>query len=169
MTIPEFNEIIEQNDQTAARREHLEKLRELVGNCYPNKFPRSAISGPEDTITSLLHFGPITDVLTKIKEVVANLAERERPPAEIKDALNERLKELGTVRISGRLAVPPRVMGKAAFVHLSDGISRMQIYVRKQDAVAVSNDTGGPIETEDSGWELFGLLDHGDFIGVEGF
>jgi len=169
MTIPEFNEIIEQNDQTAARREHLEKLRELVGNCYPNKFPRSAISGPEDTITSLLHFGPITDVLEAIKEVVATLAERERPPAEIKDALNERLNELGTVRISGRLAVPPRVMGKAAFVHLSDGVSRMQIYVRKQDAVAVSNDTGNPIEKEDSGWELFGLLDHGDFIGVEGF
>jgi lysyl-tRNA synthetase class II len=94
---------------------------------------------------------------------VATLAERERPPAEIKDALNERLKELGTVRISGRLAVPPRVMGKAAFVHLSDGISRMQIYVRKQDAVAISNDTGNPLETEDSGWELFELLDHGDF------
>ena len=105
MTIPEFNEIIEQNDQTAARREHLEKLRELVGNCYPNKFARSAISGPEDTITSLLDFGPITDVLAEIKEVVATLAERERPPAEVKDSLNEHLKELGTVRISGRLAV----------------------------------------------------------------
>ena len=169
MTIPEFNEIIEQNDQTAARREHLEKLRELVGNCYPNKFARSAISSPEDTITSLLDFGPIADVLAEIKEVVATLAERERPPAEIKDSLNEHLKELGTVRISGRLAVPPLVMGKAAFVHLSDGISRMQIYVRKQDAVAVSNDSGNSIATEDSGWELFGLLDHGDFVGVEGF
>ena len=169
MTITEFNDIIEQNDQTAARREHLEKLRELIGNCYPNKFDRSAISGPEDTITNLLHFGPVTDVLEEIKEVVANLAESERPPAEIKDALNERLKELGTVRISGRLAVPPRVMGKAAFVHLSDGISRMQIYVRKQDAVAINNDTGTPLDTEDSGWELFGLLDHGDFVGVEGF
>ena len=169
MTIPEFNDIIEQNDQTAARREHLEKLRDLVGNCYPNKFDRSAISGPEDTITGLLHFGPITDVLSEIKEVLANLAERERPSAEIKDALNERLRELGTIRISGRLAVPPRVMGKAAFVHLSDGISRMQIYVRKEDAVAISNDTGKRIASEHSGWELFGLLDHGDFIGVEGF
>src|SRR5204863_2048073 len=29
--------------------------------------------------------------------------------------------------------------------------------------------TGGVIEEEGKGWELFGLLDHGDFIGVEGF
>jgi lysyl-tRNA synthetase, class II len=169
MTIPDYNDIIEQNDQTAARREHLEKLRELVGNCYPNKFVRTSISGDEDTITSLLDFGPIADVLDEIKEVVATLAERERPPAELKDALNERLKELGTARIAGRLTVPPRTMGKASFVDLSDGISRMQIYVRKQDAVAISNDTGNPLGTEDSGWELFGLLDQGDFVGVEGF
>ena len=40
------------------------------------------------------------------------------------------------------LPLPPRVMGKAAFVHLADGINRLQIYVRKQDAKAISNDTG---------------------------
>ena len=71
------------------------------------------------------------------------------------------------MRISGRLAVPPRVMGKAAFVHLSDGINRLQIYVRKQDAKAISNDTGEAIDEEGKAWEVFGLLDHGDFIGVE--
>jgi lysyl-tRNA synthetase class 2 len=168
MNIPEFDEIIEQNDQTAARREHLQKLRELVGNVYPNKFQRSRISGEEDTITNLLSFPPVKKIVEEIGEVVAKLAERERPPAEIKDALNARLKEFGNVRISGRMAVPPRVMGKAAFVHLSDGMSRMQIYCRKDDFVLLRNDSRDPVDPADS-WTAFTLLDHGDFIGVEGF
>jgi lysyl-tRNA synthetase class 2 len=42
----------------------------------------------------------------------------------------------------------------------------LQIYVRRQDVTGVSNDGDGG---EVNGWELFGLLDHGDFIGVEGF
>ena len=57
-------------------------------------------------------------------------------------------------------------MGKAAFVHLSDGKERLQIYVRKADVVGIRNDDGSPIE---EGWELFNLLDHGDFIGVAGY
>ncbi|HMS40317.1 MAG TPA: lysine--tRNA ligase, partial [Pyrinomonadaceae bacterium] len=73
------------------------------------------------------------------------------------------------VRVSGRLAVPPRVMGKAAFVHLSDGKERLQIYVRKQDAKIISNDTRQPIEGEEAAWDVFKLLDHGDFIGASGF
>src|SRR5689334_755224 len=60
-------------------------------------------------------------------------------------------------------------MGKAAFVHLSDGKERLQIYVRKQDAKVISNDTLVPIEGEDAAWDVFKLLDHGDFIGAEGF
>ena len=107
-------------------------------------------------------------------------------------------------------------MGKAAFVHLSDGVSRLQIYVRKDDAKAILNKSepsaladglslnksepsaladglssasenaeinppanAGGSDTKNppanaggsdlSGWELFGLLDHGDFIGVEGY
>jgi lysyl-tRNA synthetase class 2 len=59
-------------------------------------------------------------------------------------------------------------MGKAAFVHLSDGRERLQIYVRKQEARAVSNDSLRDVEEEESGWKLFQLLDHGDFVGVEG-
>jgi lysyl-tRNA synthetase class 2 len=184
MTLPLFDEIIEQNDQTAARREHLERLREIVGNVYPNKFDRSRISGAEDTITSILNFDPVREVANEIGEVVSKLAERERPPAEIKDALNERLKQLGNVRVSGRLAVPPRVMGKAAFVHLSDGISRLQIYVRRDDVEGVYNGSEpqrrGDAEDKNpqsvirspqpvNGWEIFQLLDHGDFIGVEGY
>ena len=64
-------------------------------------------------------------------------------------------------------------MGKAAFVHLSDGISRLQIYVRRQDVVGVRNEAGSSTNLSLSdtvdGWELFNLLDHGDFIGVEGY
>src|SRR6185436_3252593 len=126
MSIPQFTEIVEPNDQTEARREHLETLRELIGNVYPNKFERSRVSGNEDTITRLLSFEPVSKIVKEITEIVSKLAERERPPAEIKDALNARLRELGNVRIAGRMAVPPRVMGKAAFVHLSDGMSRLQ-------------------------------------------
>ena len=169
MDILRFDEIIEPNDQTEARREHLEKLRELVGNVYPNKFDRTRLSGEEDTITNLLNHRPVAEIASEIAEAMAGLKEGERPQAETKDALNERLKAIGNVRIAGRLAVPPRVMGKAAFVHLSDGISRLQIYVRKQDAVAINNETGEAMDEEGRAWEVFGLLDHGDFIGVEGY
>ena len=180
MNIPEFNEIVEQNDQTQARREHLEKLRELVGNPYPNKFARSQISGAEDTISRLLSFEEIT-------RHVPELAEGERPPPEVKEAINAELRKFGNVRISGRLATPPRTMGKAAFVHLSDGIKRLQIYVRRDDVKGVVNgkpvvngerlvdseEENSPLTTHHSplveGWEMFKYFDHGDFIGVEGF
>ena len=57
-------------------------------------------------------------------------------------------------------------MGKTAFVHLSDGVSRLQIYMRRDDVKGVRNDAeGGEVE----GWAIFQLLDHGDFIGVEGY
>src|SRR5687768_8122608 len=133
---------IEENDQTAARHEHLEALRELVGNVYPNKFERSRIvdAGNEDTITAIVE---------KFREF--------QPQEELNKF---------TVRLAGRIATPPRVMGKAAFVHLSDGVSRLQIYVRKADVVGVRNEADGG---EADGWAMFQLLDHGDFIGVEGF
>ena len=138
MSIP----FIEENDQTLARHEHLEALRKIVGNAYPNKFERSQIleAGREDTITA---------VVEKFHDF------------EPKEELNQFV-----VRLAGRLATPPRLMGKAAFVHLSDGISRLQIYVRKADVVGLSNDAqGGDVD----GWAMFQLLDHGDFIGVEGY
>jgi lysyl-tRNA synthetase class 2 len=159
MQIPQFDEIIEPNDQTRAREEHLAALRELVGNVYPNRFERSRATGDVDTITRLVTSPQIT-------KHIPQLGEGERPSPEVKDGANAELKKLGTVRIAGRLATPPRLMGKAAFVHLSDGISRLQIYVRKDDVKGVYN---GPEQRDVSGWELFSLLDHGDFIGVEGF
>ncbi len=169
MKIAEFNEIIEPNDQTEARENNLREIKEFVGNPYPNKFARSSITGVEDTISEIVNFEPIIKVVEEIGEIVAKLVERTRPDPEIKEPLNEKLKALGNVRVAGRLATPPRVMGKAAFVHLSDGKNRLQIYVRKQDAKAINNDTDEVSDEEFSGFKLFGLLDHGDFVGVEGF
>src|SRR5215207_299124 len=108
MTIAIFDEIIERNDQTAARAEHLEKLRELVGNVYPNKFERSTLTGAEDSITSLVDHQPVADIAKEMADLRANLAEGERPPTEVKEAINDRLKALGNVRIAGRLTTPPR-------------------------------------------------------------
>ncbi len=157
MTIP----FIEENDQTHARHEHLDSLRVLVGNAYPNKFERSQIveQGKEDTITT---------VVGKFRAFEPKAPEGQRPPAEAIELANQQLSDK-SVRLAGRIATPPRVMGKAAFVHLSDGVTRLQIYVRKADAKAVNNSTGGVIEDEGAGWKLLELLDHGDFIGVEGY
>src|SRR5215207_6818496 len=149
---------IEENDQTIARHEHLEALRQLVGNVYPNKFERSrnVDPGKEDTITAIVE---------KFRKFEPQTATDDRPSTEELERANEQLNR-STVRLAGRIASPPRVMGKAAFVHLSDGVSRLQIYIRKSDVTGVHNGADGG---EVDGWALFQLLDHGDFIGVEGF
>src|SRR6266436_6566893 len=149
---------IEENDQTRARAEHLAALRALVGNVYPNKFERSEVvePGKEDTITA---------VVEKYRGFQPESPEGGRPAAEAIELANQQLNTT-TVRLAGRIASPPRIMGKAAFVHLSDGSSRLQIYVKRTDVAGVCNDAvGGEVD----GWELFNLLDHGDFIGVEGY
>ncbi len=155
MTVP----FIEKNDQTEARAAHLNALKDLVGNVYPNKFERSDVAGTashEDTITA---------IVAAFKKFEPQVNEGEKPSPEALESANSELHQI-RVRVAGRIAAPPRVMGKAAFVHLSDGISRLQLYVRRQDIVGVHNDADGG---EVNGWELFGLLDHGDFIGIEGY
>src|SRR5947208_11451561 len=115
MTVPFF----EDNDQTRARHEHLEALRALVGNVYPNKFVRSDVTGTashEDTLTSIVqsfkrHEPPVND--------------GEKPSPEVLEAANGELNQV-RVRIAGRIAAR-RDMGKAAFMHLSDGVTRLQI------------------------------------------
>ena len=63
--------------------------------------------------------------------------------------------ELGpAVRTAGRI-VAQRDFGKAAFLNLQDQSGVIQVYVRK-------NTVG------DEAFELYGLLDVGDFLGVEG-
>ncbi|HSF15365.1 MAG TPA: lysine--tRNA ligase [Vicinamibacteria bacterium] len=59
------------------------------------------------------------------------------------------------VRTAGRIVGAIRSFGKAGFCHLSDGAGRLQVYVRR-DTVA------------EPGFEVYELLDTGDFIGVEG-
>ena len=154
MSIP----FLEENDQTQARQEHLDALKKLVGNVYPNKFERSDTVEPghEDTITALAE---------KFRAFEPKALEGGRPAPEEIELANQQLNVI-TVRVAGRIASPPRVMGKAAFVHLSDGVERLQVYVRQDDVDGGSNDSAG--DTVD-GWKLFGLLDHGDFIGVEGY
>jgi lysyl-tRNA synthetase class 2 len=151
--------IIPDNDQTQARREHLEALRQLVGNVYPNKFTRTNVTenpAGEDTITS---------VVAAFKKYEPQVSEGQRPSPEDLESANAALNPI-RARLAGRIAAPPRVMGKAAFVHLSDGTERLQIYLRRQDIAGVRNDADGG---EVNGWDLFNLLDHGDFIGVEGY
>jgi lysyl-tRNA synthetase class 2 len=58
------------------------------------------------------------------------------------------------VRFAGRL-VSMRIMGKAAFAHLSDGDGKIQGYFKK--------DLIGEVP-----WEVFNLLDTGDHVGVSG-
>jgi lysyl-tRNA synthetase class 2 len=154
-------EIVPDNDQTRARAEHLARIQELVGNAYPNEFPRTSLTESaegEDTIAS---------VVAAFSKHEPEVEEGGRPAPEQLESANAELSGL-KVSVAGRLATPPRVMGKAAFVHLSDGKERLQIYVKKQEAVAISNDSLQPVEEEESGWKLFQLLDHGDFVGVEG-
>ncbi|MFN2500884.1 MAG: lysine--tRNA ligase [Pyrinomonadaceae bacterium] len=164
MDVADLSEIIEPNDQTAARQEHLDELCALVGNAYPNKFDRTSMSGAEDTITKILQSAPIVAIVDEVKAVVATLAERERPPAEIKDRLNAELREFGNVRVAGRLTTPPR----GNFVHLTDGLNKLQIYCKKGTFALVRNDAENSLD-EENGWTAFGLLDHGDFVGVEGY
>jgi len=176
MSTPLIGNVIEDNDQTRARLSHLEEIKALVGNAYPNKFSRTNLAGSaegEDTVTALAEHETIKRIVgdEKFAEAFTLLMSKvkagERPSAEELEPVNAHLGDIN-VRVSGRLATPPRVMGKVAFVHLSDGKERLQIYVRRQEAVAVSNDTNRAVEEFESGWKLFQLLDHGDFVGVEG-
>ncbi len=59
------------------------------------------------------------------------------------------------VTFAGRL-VSYRLMGKAGFAHLSDGDSKIQVYVRKDDV-------------SEAEWEAYKLLDLGDHVGAHGF
>jgi lysyl-tRNA synthetase class 2 len=72
--------------------------------------------------------------------------------ADIKDRFDDYFEK--DVAIAGRI-VSLRPHGKATFAHIDDSSGRIQIYV-KFDAVG------------EKGYELFGLLDLGDIIGVTG-
>lgn len=124
------------NDQIQQRRRHLEEIAALGHATYTNRFDRS--------------------------HKVSELVERyhgfagKKEEAELASTNSElKMAEGGEVRIAGRI-MTMRLMGKAAFVHLSDGLAALQVYIRK-------NDVG------DATWELYQKLDLGDWIGVAGY
>jgi len=72
--------IIEENDQVEVRVEHLRQLESLIGNAYPNKFERSAVTGKEDTISNILAFEQVTEI---VKELRHNTPEGEKPDVKV--------------------------------------------------------------------------------------
>jgi lysyl-tRNA synthetase class 2 len=75
--------------------------------------------------------------------------------AEYQQRTAEELEELAVdVRIAGRV-MTKRGHGKASFATLSDGESRLQVFVRLN-------------EVGEEAYRVFGLLDLGDFVGVAG-
>ncbi len=63
-------------------------------------------------------------------------------------------KDPPVVRLGGRLRAV-RGHGKVSFADLSDGAGQIQLYLKKNDL-------------DESSWQVFKLLDLGDFLGVEG-
>ena len=129
--------MIEQdNDQIQQRRRHLEEIVALGHRPYPHRFNRTH----------------------KVSELVNGYQQfAGKKEGEALDAVNAELKAVadGAIRIAGRI-MTMRLMGKAAFAHLTDGLQSLQVYLRK-------NDLG------DEAWALYQKLDLGDWIGVEGF
>ncbi|MCC6856958.1 MAG: lysine--tRNA ligase [Bryobacterales bacterium] len=78
-----------------------------------------------------------------------------RIAAEYGSKTAEELEPPVSVRVSGRLETIRR-MGKAGFAHLSQGGTRLQIYVKK--------DAAGERD-----FQLYQLLDIGDIVGAEGY
>lgn len=122
------------NDQIQQRKRHLAEIAEMGHAVYPHRFDR-------------------THTLTEVVEKYRDRAGR-RDEAEL-ERINIELKSAGEVAVAGRI-MTMRLMGKAAFAHLSDGLNLLQVYVRK-------NDVG------DDAWNLYQKLDLGDWIGVRGY
>ena len=91
-------------------------------------------------------FGQRLDVTTNSKEIKENYEQYS------KEELEEMKKE---VVVAGRLMTKRR-NGKAAFFHIQDKFSKIQIYIR-QDNVGEEN------------YDLFKASDLGDIVGIEGY
>jgi lysyl-tRNA synthetase class 2 len=96
--------------------------------------------------------------LTRLKELGVNPYPYRFRPSHRAQALLEQgdgLVESGAaVSVAGRV-MALRDMGKAAFGHLKDNQARLQFYIRK-DAVG------------ERAFEIFGLCDLGDYVGLQG-
>jgi lysyl-tRNA synthetase class 2 len=109
-------------------------------------------------------YAPVAEIAAEMAAVKSNLKPGERPPAELKEELNAKLRGFGSVRIAGRLTTPPR----GNFVHLTDGMARLQIYCKKGQFALIRNDGFDTLDAENA-WSAWELIDHGDFVGVEGY
>ncbi len=113
---------------------------------------------------------PVEQLIANRREKLASLRElgvdpyprRFRVPESI-GSLRERLDAIAPdelsadppkVRMAGRIQAI-RGHGKVAFVDLTDGAAKLQVYVRRD-------------RLGEDGWKLFKLMDLGDFAGVEG-
>ncbi|MBI1765734.1 MAG: lysine--tRNA ligase [Acidobacteria bacterium] len=124
------------NDQIQQRRQHLADIAGLGHAAYPHRFDR-------------------THTISQAAEGYQSFAGK-KEGAEL-EQVNAELKAVtdGAVRLAGRI-MTQRLMGKAAFANLTDGLKQLQVYLRK-------NDIG------DEAWALYQKLDLGDWVGVEGF
>jgi lysyl-tRNA synthetase class 2 len=123
----------EENELIIQRRKNFEAICALGFDPYPHKFAR-------------------THTITEIVRAYGHYAGA-KPPEEL-ERVNAELRRVA-VRIAGRM-MTTRLMGRAAFAHLSDGEKRLQIYIRSN-------------EVSEREWQLYHHLDLGDFIGVEGY
>lgn len=96
------------------------------------------------------------DKLARMRELGFDPYAVERFPYESSAAqlTGDGFEEGKEVRFAGRL-ISLRIMGKAAFAHVSDGEGKIQGYFRRDDL-------------PEGSWPAFKLLDIGDHIGVEG-
>ncbi|MCF7809712.1 lysine--tRNA ligase [bacterium] len=98
------------------------------------------------------------DKLNKIKELnidpFPHSCERTHNTGEVLTDFDSLKENEITINLTGRL-VSLRLMGKAAFAHLQDEDSKLQIYIKRD---IIGQET----------WQLFKLLDIGDIIGVSG-
>lgn len=127
----------QENDQVQQRKLHLAEITQLGFPAYTNRFNRTHTIS--QIVESYQAFAGKKDDETEAARVNAELK-----------AVGE-----GAIRLAGRINTQ-RLMGKAAFAHLSDGLVLLQVYIRK-------NDIG------DEAWALYQKLDLGDWIGVEGY
>jgi lysyl-tRNA synthetase class 2 len=123
----------EENELIIQRRKNFEAIRALGFDSYPHKFER-------------------THTITQIVSAYSHFSGAKSP--EDLERTNQQLNAV-SVRIAGRM-MTTRLMGRAAFAHLSDGDHQLQIYLR-------SNELG------ERDWALYQHLDLGDLIGADGF
>src|SRR5512143_2136670 len=116
---------------------HAPPEEELIRNRREN-FRRLTESGGAKALYRYPVTATVSEIVARHCETSAEKLQTEPPP----------------VSTAGRI-LAQRHQGKAGFLDLSDGRSRLQVYVRR-DVVG------------DEGFELYRRLDLGDWIGVEG-